>query len=732
MTNRSRVNQLPVTDEVRTGLFYIDTTIWDVIPEVYAEMEQALAENYPSLKVPPRFLTFGSWIGGDRDGNPNVTADITAETLRLHRGLAVERHRRTATILNRSLSMSEKLTRVPVEFISALDAITDRSDHVKFLASRYPYEPYRLRAAILAADLADASRGDMVARLKGLSNPPLRLRSMDDLLSPLNLIDETLRKTNLQAIADDVLARMRRQAQVFGLHVARLDIRQYSEYNTAVLDELFTKLGLAEGFGQLDGNGRAETLSRILTLPNPDLTTLTDLSPEAAETLELFRILGRAYTFYGRELLGPYIVSMTHGPEDILAPLLLAKWHNLCLNPDKEEEGLTFAPLFETRQDLQDAPQVMRDLFNHPAYGPHLARVNRQQTIMIGYSDSNKDAGYLAANWELYQAQETLAATCREHNVILTLFHGRGGTIARGGGPANRAILAQPPGSVGGRIRITEQGEVIDERYGHPAIARRHLEQVVHAVLTASSPRYVEEYRIKPEWRQAMDELAQTSYRAYRSLIYENPDLLTYWQEATPIDEINQMRIGSRPAKRTNKATFDSLRAIPWGFSWMQSRHVLPGWYGVGQALAAFASSPKRLALLQEMYQEWPFFQVVIDNAQVSLAKADMGIARLYASLVKDVHVRETIFGEIERAFQETVTQILSVTQQRAILDNDPVLKYSVRQRNPYVDPLNYIQVALLRRLRYLPEQNSPKAKQILNAIFLTINGVASGLKNTG
>ncbi len=732
LTNRSRVNQLPVTDEVRTGLFYIDTTIWDVIPEVYAEMEQALAENYPSLKMPPRFLTFGSWIGGDRDGNPNVTADITAETLRLHRGLAVERHRRTATTLNRSLSMSEKLTHVPVEFISALESITDRSEHVKFLASRYPYEPYRLRAAILAADLADASRGDMVARLKGLSNPPLRLRSMNDLLSPLNLIDETLRKTNLQAIADDVLARMRRQAQVFGLHVARLDIRQFSDYNTAVLDELFTKLGLAEGFGQLDGNGRAETLSHILTLPNPDLTTLNDLSPEATETLELFRILGRAYTFYGRELLGPYIVSMTHGPEDILAPLLLAKWHNLCLNPDKEEEGMTFVPLFETRQDLKDAPQVMSDLFNHPAYGPHLARVGRQQTIMIGYSDSNKDAGYLAANWELYQAQETLAATCREHNVILTLFHGRGGTIARGGGPANRAILAQPPGSVGGRIRITEQGEVIDERYGHPAIARRHLEQVVHAVLTASSPRYTEEYRIKPEWRQAMDELAQTSYRAYRSLIYENPDLLKYWQEATPIDEINQMRIGSRPAKRTNKATFDSLRAIPWGFSWMQSRHVLPGWYGVGHALAAYASSPERLALLQEMYQEWPFFQVVIDNAQVSLAKADMGIARLYASLVKDVHVREAIFGEIERAFQETVTQILSVTQQQAILDNDPVLKYSVRQRNPYVDPLNYIQVALLRRLRYLPEQNSPKAKQLLNAIFLTINGVASGLKNTG
>jgi phosphoenolpyruvate carboxylase len=391
----------------------------------------------------------------------------------------------------------------------------------------------------------------------------------------------------------------------------------------------------------------------------------------------------------------------------------------------------------------------MTELFQHPHYGRHLQRHHNQQTIMIGYSDSNKDAGYLAANWELYQAQEAITETCRQQGVSLTLFHGRGGTIARGGGPANRAILSQPPQSVNGRIRITEQGEVIEERYGNEAIARRHLEQVVHAVLLASAPAhygaagygaagygaagYGANTTPQAEWRQAMDELAAISYRAYRKFIYETPELLEYWQQATPIQEISQMRIGSRPSRRApTGAAFTSLRAIPWGFSWMQSRHVLPGWYGVGAALSEFGRSPDNLHLLQQMYHDWSFFKVVIDNAQVSLAKADMGIARLYAQLVEGEKVRQMIFGEIERAFAETCEWILRVTEQRQLLDNDPVLQHSVRRRNPYVDPLNYIQVSLLRRLRFLPEQDSPTAQQIIQAIFLTVNGIASGLKNTG
>ncbi len=734
LTNRTRTAVITVTDEVKTGLYYMDTTIWETIPQVYASMAQAIADYYPTLTSPKRFLTFGSWIGGDRDGNPNVTADVTAETLRLHRGLAVVRHRNMATRLNRSLTVSDMLTPIQQEFMEALADVQDRSEHLAFLQNRYPNEPYRIWAAALAEDLAAAAAGDMVARLKGEANPPLRLKSMNDLLEPLRLMDKTLYESKLGDLAADQLARMRRQAQVFGLHVARLDIRQYSDFNTAVLAELLQKLKLHDSFGELGPAERAQVLSDLLLAPNPDLSQLTDLSPEADETLTLFQILYRAFDFYGRELLGPYIVSMTHGPEDILAPLLLAKWHGLCLDADREDEGMTFVPLFETREDLRNAPEVMAALFNHPAYAPHLERVNRDQTIMIGYSDSNKDAGYMAANWELYQAQEVLAEECAKHNVSIMLFHGRGGTIARGGGPANRAILAQPPGSVNGRIRITEQGEVIDERYGHPAVARRHLEQVVNATLMASvDPRHGGSTRPQDDWREAMDELAAVSYKTYRTLIYETPELLDYWGAATPITEISQMRIGSRPSRRTAKATFDSLRAIPWGFSWMQSRHVLPGWYGVGEALEAYGNqSPEHLQRLQEMYKKWPFFKVVIDNAQVSLAKADMGIARRYANLVEDEAVRTKIFGEIERSFARTVNWILRVTGQRELLDNEPVLQRSVRQRNPYVDPLNFVQVALLRRLRFLPEKDSPKAQQLMHAIFLTINGIASGLKNTG
>ncbi len=734
-TNRMRTTVLTVTDEVKTGLYYVDTTLWEALPAVYRSMAQALADHYPTLAVPPRFLTFGSWIGGDRDGNPNVTADVTAETLRLHRGLAVNKHRETAVQLNRSLTVSDQLVDIQAELKEALQTVQLESDHLQFLKGRYPNEPYRLWAAALAEELGSAAAGKMVERLKGISNPPLALKSMDDLLEPLNLMNETLRQSNLRDLAKDTLAQMRYQGQVFGLHVARLDIRQYSEYNTAVLDELLRLLGRHDRFGELTAAERAEVLSEQLAAPSPDLSQLKrdDLTPETAETLALFQILYRAFDFYGRELIGPYIVSMTHGPEDILAPLLLAKWHGICLNPNQKKEGLTFVPLFETRDDLRAAPHVLADLFNHPAYKPHLERVNREQIIMIGYSDSNKDAGYMAANWELYQAQDVIAVACKKHNVVWTLFHGRGGTIARGGGPANRAILAQPPGSVSGRIRITEQGEVIDERYSHPAVARRHLEQVVHAVLVASAPEHLSRApKLKPAWREAMDELTAVSYRTYRKLVYETPELLEYWQQATPITELSRMQIGSRPSRRTAKATFAGLRAIPWGFSWMQSRHVLPGWYGVGEALESFGSTLKRRKLLQEMYKEWPFFKVVIDNAQVSLAKADMGIARLYADLVEDERVREQIFGEIESSFYRTRDQILQVTGQRALLDNDLTLQRSVRRRNPYVDPLNFIQVALLRKLRFLPEQNSPKAQELLQTVFLTINGIASGLKNTG
>ena len=734
-TSRNRVTKPDVSDEVKTGLYYLDSTVWDILPEIYQAMHKALAQHYPTLDLPPRFLTFASWMGGDRDGNPFVTAPVTAETLRLHRGLAVERHRKGAGELNRSLSMSDRLMQIGPELDAALSAAAAHdSAHVGYLRQRYPHEPYRLLAAILAADLGEASQDDVVARLEApeTASPPPRLLTGDDLLDPLALLDRSLRQNGFQTIADTELTRFLNQARVFGLYAARLDIRQDSGYNEAVLTELLRHLGLCPDYGALPPDERAALLTRLLDEPAPDVWALAGhpFSAQTQETLHLFRLLTRAVRTYGPQVIGPYIISMTRGVQDMLAPLLLAYWHGLDLNPD-QPEGLAIAPLFETRADLEAGPAIMTAMFTHPAYRRHLERLGRQQTIMIGYSDSNKDAGYLTASWELYRAQEGLAEVCRHHAILLTLFHGRGGTIARGGGPANRAILAQPPGSVGGRIRITEQGEVIDIHYGQPAIARRHLEQVVHATLLSSAPgRGVEP---EPAWRAALDQLSDISYRAYRAFVYETPPFLEFWQQATPIHEINGLRIGSRPARRKGGNVFSGLRAIPWGFSWMQSRFVLPSWFGLGTALEQYAlGGEEQLELLRAMYREWPFFYTVLNNAQVSLGKADMGIARIYADLATDAAVREQIFGTIAAEFARTVRWILLVSGQREILDNEPILQRSIRRRNPYVDPLNFIQVSLLRRLRALPDADSEEARQLVRVIALTINGVASGLKNTG
>jgi phosphoenolpyruvate carboxylase len=734
LTRRSRTNRLSVTDEVRLGLYYMDGTIWNVLPGVYEAMRSALARYYPLLEPPRRFLRFGSWMGGDRDGNPNVTAWVTAETLRLHRGLALERHRTVAQNLSRLLSLSEQLRPISADLHHWLQTkLTNPDDHIAFLADRYPDEPYRLSGAILAADLGATLNDRIRSRLLGMIDDPLpAISTPDNLRRPLDLLDASLRQSGVAVVADEELKTFRTQAEVFGLHVATLDLRQESGWLDIVLDELLGKLGLCAGWLGESADSRLALLTRWLNEPVPDLSAPADLSESLRETLDLFTIVRRAIDLYGHESLGPFIVSMTRTPADLLAVHLLACWHGINQRPDGKPDGLKITPLFETRADLEAASDVMATLFTHPAWATHLERVGRRQIIMIGYSDSNKDAGYLTANWELYQAQARMAACCREHGIDLTLFHGRGGTVARGGGPTKRAILSQPPGTIAGRFRITEQGEVLSEHYARTAIARRHLEQVVHAVLLASNPRRDQE---QPErWTRAMEQLSADAFRAWRSLVYENPELVQYWQEATPIRELSEMRIGSRPAKRANSADpFAFLRAIPWVFSWMQSRHVLPGWYGMGHALRRFTeANPDNLALLRTMYREWDFFRALIDNAQVSLSKADMGIAQLYADLVSDAGVRERIYTHVAEAYEETCHQVRLITGQRHILDNEPGLQRAIRVRNPYVDPLSFLQVELLRRYRTHPDPRSEEGQHLLETIFLTINGVSGGLKNTG
>ncbi|REK10808.1 MAG: phosphoenolpyruvate carboxylase [Planctomycetota bacterium] len=734
LTSQSRVARPLVTDEVKTGLYYFETSIWDVVPRVYRAMEEALAEYYPSVKLPHRFLTFGSWIGGDRDGNPNVTAFVTAETIRLHRGLALSKHAENARSLDRSLSLSEQL-HVPHPGLMGLleEEAADFSRHVRFLAEQYPQEPYRLLAAALKADLDDTNRDPVKSRLlEGNDAPMAPIRTAADLLRPLEWIDRSLRNGETDQIAESELKDTLTQANVFGVNMARLDFRQISGAHHAALAEIFSKLGVAADYLEMSRPDRTALLTAQLAADAADLGQADDYSEATAEMLRLFHVIGRAVELYGSEVIGPYIISMTQHVDDVLAVLLVAKWHGLTLGGARSLPAIV--PLFETRQDLVNAPRIMEELFAHPSYRAHLAAQSNEQIVMIGYSDSNKDAGYLTATWELYQAQDRLAECCRQHQVGLTLFHGRGGTTARGGGPANRAILAQPPGSVEGRIRITEQGEVISDLYFHPEIAERHLEQLVSAVLVASSPNHKRDATPKPAWRAAMDELAATAFEAYRTFVYDTPEVLEYWQEATPINELSGMRIGSRPARRTGGDVFAGLRAIPWGFSWMQSRHNLPAWFGVGQALAAFTGGnqrDQRLALLREMYRHWPFFSTMIDNLQLALGKSDMGIARLYAGLVKDEAVRERVYTAIRSAFDETVLWVTRVAGQQGLLDNDSVLQRSIRLRNPYVDPLNFIQVRLLRELR---EENldDQQAADALQTLYITINGIAAGLKNTG
>ena len=722
LTDRSRTSQLEVTDEVRTGLFFIENYFWDVLPKIYSCLDDALARYYPGIKVQHAWLKLASWIGGDRDGNPFVTTPITAETLRLHRGLAVEHHRRELQDLSRRLSLSGKRITVPGSLSAWLDTRRPFSDHVAYLENRYETEPYRLAISLLAEDLAVASQDDMTARL--LSDAPHRARAiLGDFTEPLKMIAAAIP----EVLSEGKLKTIRNQFEIFGLTSARLDIREDSSVLREALGEILRALQIEYDFENKSTEKRVKILTQLLEAPFPELSPHPGITRITSETLALFQLIARARKIYGPDLLGPIIISMTRDAGDILTALVLAKWMGA-------DSCLSIVPLFETIADLKAAPNILDELFHLPDYVQHLRSCCEEQMVMIGYSDSNKDGGYLAANWALYESQEKIAKVCQEHSIKLTLFHGRGGTIARGGGPASRAIRSQPPGTINGRFRLTEQGEIISSRYANPVLAQRHLEQVVNAVLLRSSPG-IDSETISGNWRKAIQQMADSARRTYRSLVFDSPEFLTFWQFATPLEEIKSLRIGSRPASRKlSDASVGKIRAIPWVFSWMQSRFNLPGWYGLGSGLASldFGTDDENLYLLQEMYQGWAFFRAVLDNAESSMLKADLDIAAMYARLVPDHDLSSRIFQQIKEEFELTRKMILMITQNEDLVDSDPLIQRSVKLREPYVDPLNFIQVELLRRLRSLPDEDSFLSDQLRDAIGVTINGIASALRNTG
>ncbi len=723
LTDEVRGRRPEVLDEVRNGLWYFEETLFDIIPRFYAAFQRALQATYPGHTFHlPALLGFASWIGGDRDGNPNVTTDVTAKTLDLHRRLARRRLLEDVRGCAAALSLSQDNLPSEGKVRDFLQRTFARwPDLGRALAARNPGEPFRQALSLIAWRLDADSLEDQP--------PPAgeaAYRRAAEVQDDLTLLAEVLNGGGLRAVAEAYLDPLLRQVQTFGLHTAPLDIRQHSGVHERVVEELLRVAGLAEGYRRLQERERVALLDRLLAQQvYPEVGEA--LSDEARDTLGLFRLLAEVIEG-DREAIGCYLVSMAHQPSDLLEVLWLAGLAGLG-RPGRGVSGLDVAPLFETIADLQGAAEVLEALLSTPAYRDHLQARGDHQIIQLGYSDSTKDGGYLTANWALYRAQQSLTEVGRRHGVSLTFFHGRGGAVGRGGGPTHRAILGLPPEAVEGRIRITEQGEVIFDRFSHPVIAQRYLEQVVGAVLKVSAaPGPVR----SAQWFPILDRLAALAHEAYLDLVHRTPGFLDYFHQATPIDVISELTIGSRPTWRGEAARFEDLRAIPWVFAWMQSRHTLPGWYGLGAALERFLQeAPERLPDLRRMYREWYFFQAVVDNAQMALCKADMAIASRYAGLVEDRQLAERVFGRIAAEHRRTEAQLLALTGQRALLDNEPVLQRAIRLRNPYVDPLNLIQVGLLRRFRQ-PGLSEAEHERLLKALRLSIVGIAAGLKNTG
>ncbi|MFV1859243.1 MAG: phosphoenolpyruvate carboxylase [Anaerolineales bacterium] len=745
LTDEVRERRPTLFDEVRNGLWYFSETLFDVAPEIYHSLHQALAQAYPGCPFQvPAFLRFGSWIGGDRDGNPHVTAEVTAKTFRLHREMAQQHHGQTLLWLIGELSLSgggARLTPALREFVAGQSA--RYPDLAQALEGRNLDEPYRQALSFIAHRLGEHTPPGRPPGPGGPDDPWPQLAYVGglELLADLSRVAESLQHTSSAVLVEERLAPLLRQVETFGLHTAALDIRQHSAEHEAVVAELLSAAGIASNYDALPEADRVTLLNQLLetaTFPSVDPSTLSGastgasaeaLSPalersegtsQTVEILDLFQLLRRVCD-EDPQALGCYLISMARQPSDVLEVLWLAGTSAV--------RGLDIAPLFETIADLELAPAVLETLLGTPAYRTHLRARGDHQLIQLGYSDSTKDGGYLMANWALYRAQRALTAVARPHGVRLTFFHGRGGAVGRGGGPTHRAILGLPPDSMDGHIRLTEQGEVLFDHFAHPAIARRYLDQVIGAVLQVSAAQPAE---TEPEWEEVMESLSAIAYDAYRNLVYETPGFPDYFHQATPIDVIIELAIGSRPARRTATERLDDLRAIPWVFAWMQSRHTLPGWYGLGSALAhTMQATPDGLETLQSLYRDWLFFRAVVDNAQMALSKADMAIAARYAELVADHALGQRIFGQIAAEHARTRQALLAVTEQQALLDNEPVLQRAIRLRNPYVDPLSLIQIGLLRRLRALA-QDSAEREVVVDALRLSTVGIAAGLKNTG
>ncbi|MCW5844189.1 MAG: phosphoenolpyruvate carboxylase [Caldilinea sp.] len=711
-----------VLDEVRTGLYFFEATLFNLIPKIYDELERGLAQVFPGVKfrVPP-FLRYGSWIGGDRDGNPYVTLEVTEEALRAMKETVLKQYNVAVDDLYQQLIPA--ITRIGIsdelrESIAADLKLVPESE-VEVL-ERFRMEPYRQKLIMMFRRLR-ATRAENERPWDDRARNPRAYHNVDEFMADLRVIERSLLANKGERLARGRLAALIRQVEVFGFHLASVDMRQHSARHREAVAEILAAYGIFADYQALAEPDKISFLTREIGNLRP-FTAQLQFSAPTNETIGLFRLMRRAKEEIDDDAVQTYVISMTNTVSNVLEVLLLAKDAGLF-------GAIDIVPLFETVDDLDHAPRIMATLFENEVYRRHLEARGRRQQVMIGYSDSNKDGGYLRSNWMLFLAQRTLARLCDQYDVKLTLFHGRGGTLGRGGGPANRAILAQPPESVRGRVKLTEQGEVISTRYANLALARRHLEQLVNAVLLTAGKR--PRFALEESWAQRMDALSDIAFQKYRALVGKR-GFLTYFHEATPIDHIGALNIGSRPARRKATQDISDLRAIPWVFAWTQSRVNLPSWYGVGTALEQWCDGGRdaqKLEELREMYREWPLFNTVTDNVQMGLSKADMAIASLYAQLT-DAKTRGLVFDDILDEFERTVRMVLLVVDAEQLLDKEPVLRRSIKVRNPYVDPMNYIQVALLQKLQ--GEDDEEQRKKLTAAVLGSVNGIAAGLQNTG
>lgn len=722
-TDEIRHRKPEVLDEVKNGLYYFDQTLFDTLPYVFHELETELQEQIAEKEWDvPNFIRFGSWIGGDRDGNPNVTPEITWKTMELQRELILQKYEKAIEELMNRFSQSSERTFISRQLIDKV-----KQEERIYLTEKERWhvesEIYRRKFSII------------LKRLRNTGKSSYGYRNSAELVNDLTEIKEHSEKHLPVSKRLKTIRKVIRQVQMFGFHLATLDIRNHSGEHEAAVHEILKSVHVTDNYSALTENEKQRVLCQVLNDQRPLLHFDGGYSKETQNMLKVFRMIKKAHAEFGKRAIEVYLVSMTESPSDLLEVLVLAKETGIYRRyPDgRIESDLDVAPLLETIDDLISGPRIMKDLFETDVYRKHLQARKNHQEIMLGYSDGSKDGGSLSANWKLFKAQLEIHNTAREYDVQLKFFHGRGGSLGRGGGSLNTSILSQPVETLGDGVKITEQGEVLSSRYLLDDIAYRNLEQAAAALFEAYSHVVSSDSKQmllrKKEWEAAMETISERSLQKYQSLVFGDADFLTYFHQATPLNEIGALNIGSRPMSRKNSERFEDLRAIPWVFAWTQSRHMIPAWYAAGTGLLSFIEEDEsHLTMLQTMYKKWPFFHSTINNLQMALMKADMKTAKEYLELVEDQVIANRIFKDIVEEFDRTEKALLLVSGNKELLSHTPNIKESVHLRNPYVDPLNYLQVDLIKQLR---ETENP-SDELVTEVLLTINGIAAGLVNTG